>query len=413
MLFPYGTNAPIYHWPKATVGLIVATLFAYFWVGGLFGAQRLGYGLDFGRGLHPLQWLTSLFMHTSVIHLVGNMIFLWIFGILIEGKLGPVKFVPLYLLLGVAQAALAQWFFQGSEYRSGKTMYGAAAAIYGLEGLCLAWAPKSKLTTVVFAGSKTVQFDIPLIAFALVYPLVQLSFILYGFVTTTGAGLQLLALPMGFILGLMLVVTGLVDTENWDIVSVLVGRDRRSMKELRTRSSVGAAPAAGPAAVAAGPSPAAPEAPKGGAADEALAPDPVAAAAAITDEVRRHLKAGDPKAAYAVYHKAIHGDSVWQPEGKVWLDLIQALIEARDWKPAVLTMDDYLRRAPDPSHRVRLKLAQVLLREHARPAHALRVLREIPPGKLSRSLEPIRDQLISQAEAMQKQGVAEVEGDAW
>ncbi len=76
-------------------------------------------------------------------------------------------------------------------------------------------------------------------------------------------------------------------------------------------------------------------------------------------------------------------------------------------------MDDYLRRSPRPSARVRLKLAQVLVKELQRPAHALNVLEEIPAGALPANLEAAANQLRNQAEQMREEGVLELDGDRW
>ena len=96
LFFPVGTDAPIYHRPFATIGLIAANvlLFIASWQG-----QMGGWLLQLGNGLHPVQWWTSAFYHYGVMHLLGNMVFLWTFGLIVEGKLGWWQFLPLYLAL--------------------------------------------------------------------------------------------------------------------------------------------------------------------------------------------------------------------------------------------------------------------------------------------------------------------------
>ena len=60
-----------------------------------------------GRGrLHPIQWVTHNFLHYDVLHLAGNMLFLWSFGIVVEGKLGAFKFLMTYLAIGTLHGAL-------------------------------------------------------------------------------------------------------------------------------------------------------------------------------------------------------------------------------------------------------------------------------------------------------------------
>lgn len=76
MLIPYATDAPVYHWPYATVGLIAANVVA------LYGAHVGPLGpvdawmLSYGDGVHPGQWVSSMFMHGDFMHLIGNMVFL-------------------------------------------------------------------------------------------------------------------------------------------------------------------------------------------------------------------------------------------------------------------------------------------------------------------------------------------------
>jgi len=109
MLIPYSTDAPVYHWPFATVGLIVANVLVFFgvWFGNLGGVEE--WTIVNGDGMHPEQWFKALFMHAGIIHLVGNMLFLWLFGLVIEGKLGWWKFLACYLGIGLTQSAVEQF----------------------------------------------------------------------------------------------------------------------------------------------------------------------------------------------------------------------------------------------------------------------------------------------------------------
>ncbi len=101
------------------------------------------------------------------------------------------------------------------------------------------------------------------------------------------------------------------------------------------------------------------------------------------------------------------------PPDAEWLALIQALLADQDWRTGVTVMEDYLRRSPKPSARVRLRLAQVLVKEQQRPAHALKVLDAIPAGALPENLQAAAGQLRRQAERMREEGVLELEGEAW
>jgi membrane associated rhomboid family serine protease len=104
MLLPWNTDAPIYHFPWATIGLIVVNTLVYF--GTLESETAEQWMLAYGQGLQPVQWITSNFMHAGLMHLAGNMIFLWGFGLVIEGKLGWWRFLIVYLGIGAIECAV-------------------------------------------------------------------------------------------------------------------------------------------------------------------------------------------------------------------------------------------------------------------------------------------------------------------
>ena len=86
LLLPIATDAPLAHPPLATVAMVVATVLVYGAVGGGPTALNAGLWLDYGQGLHPFHWLSSNFVHLDLKHLLGNMAFLWVFGLIVEGK---------------------------------------------------------------------------------------------------------------------------------------------------------------------------------------------------------------------------------------------------------------------------------------------------------------------------------------
>ena len=106
MLLPYSTDAPIYHFPWMTIVLIVINIVTF----GLtdMGRSSEGWLLQYGHGLHPVEWLAYSFLHFGPMHLIGNMFFLWAFGIVVEGKLGWWKFLSVYLVIGVTGGFLIQ-----------------------------------------------------------------------------------------------------------------------------------------------------------------------------------------------------------------------------------------------------------------------------------------------------------------
>src|SRR5687767_11201903 len=107
-MIPYSCDALLYHLPICTGALIAINLFA-------FGAAITGsldpfdgWILEYGSGLQPKQWLLSPFMHAGYEHLLGNMFFLWTFGLVTEGKLGWWRFLLAYFGIAIGQCALEQ-----------------------------------------------------------------------------------------------------------------------------------------------------------------------------------------------------------------------------------------------------------------------------------------------------------------
>ena len=85
--------------------------------------------LEVGGSIHPTQWLTCCnFMHADPMHLIGNMICLWAFGLVVEGKLGACKTLFVYLGIGVAHGAIVQFLTLGSHHTY---CLGASGVIYG------------------------------------------------------------------------------------------------------------------------------------------------------------------------------------------------------------------------------------------------------------------------------------------
>ena len=87
-----------------------------------------------------------MFMHGGLLHLGGNMLFLWIFGNNVEDAMGPVKFVIFYLLAGVAALALQTVIDPSSQVPT----LGASGAIAGVLGGYILLFPRARVVTVIF-----------------------------------------------------------------------------------------------------------------------------------------------------------------------------------------------------------------------------------------------------------------------
>ncbi|MBN1243562.1 MAG: rhomboid family intramembrane serine protease [Spirochaetales bacterium] len=97
-----------------------------------------------------LTVVTSMFLHGSLGHLFGNMLYLWIFGDNVEGRLGRTRFALLYLLSGVAGVAahVTQAALTGRGLLT--PMIGASGAISGILGAYLAFFPRNRVYVLTF-----------------------------------------------------------------------------------------------------------------------------------------------------------------------------------------------------------------------------------------------------------------------
>ena len=92
-----------------------------------------------------LSLLTCMFIHGSIFHLAGNMLFLWVFGNNVEDRLGPVPYLALYLLTGLV-ATLGHAVFNWDD---AVPVLGASGAIAGVMGAYLVFRPRGRILTVL------------------------------------------------------------------------------------------------------------------------------------------------------------------------------------------------------------------------------------------------------------------------
>jgi membrane associated rhomboid family serine protease len=100
---------------------------------------------------------TSQFLHGGWLHLISNMVYLWVFGNNIEDRLGHLKYLFFYLTCG-ALAALCQWFI---GINSIIPSLGASGAISGVLGAYLIWFPRARITTLIFLGFFITTINVP------------------------------------------------------------------------------------------------------------------------------------------------------------------------------------------------------------------------------------------------------------
>jgi membrane associated rhomboid family serine protease len=98
-----------------------------------------------------LTLLTAMFLHANLVHLGGNMLYLWVFGGALETRLGHLRYLLFYLVCGLAASA-AQIAFSVYAHQTAVPMIGASGAIAGVLGAYVVFFPGSKVRTVIVFG---------------------------------------------------------------------------------------------------------------------------------------------------------------------------------------------------------------------------------------------------------------------
>jgi membrane associated rhomboid family serine protease len=215
-LFPLKDNIPTDRTPWVTIGLILANVV-------VFLAQLRGGGsildgpttqavIDWGlipyevthpgdecgisgsnvvcggdRGDQPPTWATvfsSMFMHGGILHIGGNMLFLWIFGNNVEDAMGPVRFIVFYLLGGIAAVALQTAVDPDAAVPS----IGASGAVAAVLGGYLLLYPRAKVLTLVFLFVFFAFIQLPALLFLIIWFGQQALFGITDLTNPTGGG---------------------------------------------------------------------------------------------------------------------------------------------------------------------------------------------------------------------------------
>ena len=170
MALPLRCKNPPESFPFATVALIVLNVVVYIATtkDGLSAKPEIvqAWGIK-GSDFTPLKMLTSMFLHGGLMHLLGNMWFLALFGFAVEGRLRWYRFLPLYLLSGVG-GDLMDFLIQGKLHPDLPSI-GASGAIFGVVGAALWMFPYAKVTTLWGWGYRWQITDWPMWGVALYY----------------------------------------------------------------------------------------------------------------------------------------------------------------------------------------------------------------------------------------------------
>ena len=228
-MFPYHDENETQRTPYVTMALVAASTLAWLLVQGAGSGFALaesvcnlglipgeltmslapGTSFPMGEGIACLtdpgsqmsHLVTSMFLHGSWMHLLGNMWFLWLFGNNIEDSMTRPRFVAFYLLCGLA-AALAQ---VAAEPASAVPMVGASGAISGVMGAYLVLFPRVRVFTVIPLGFYLHQMTLPAWGMLLYWAFLQFAGGLTSLASEKSGGVAFWAHLGGFAAGVVLV----------------------------------------------------------------------------------------------------------------------------------------------------------------------------------------------------------------
>ena len=439
MLIPLNTDAPIYHFPFASIAMIVVNCAAFLatgW-GQMENVDQWGpWALAYGDGLHPIQWITSNFIHMGLAHLIGNMIFLWGFGLVVEGKLGWWRFLLAYLAIGITQCVVEQTIMLGhtpaaaaeqfveetididgafdesvkpgleaagfteeqieehrEEFReklegiveSVELSYaqfngscGASAIIYGMLAMSLVWAPKNEVTVLVWLVIRPITFETTIMSFSVWYIGFEILIATFEEFAMATATLHLMGAAAGFGLGTLMLKKDLVDCEDWDLFSVLSGNyGSRARDQFGNRIESESRRKKNTSDDAAESANGRPKEPK------KKTPRAAADARQKLTEIPRLVEAGRFDTAYDELYNA----RLQHPEAMLDEPVLNALAvglaKRQQWDEAVELMQEYIDAYPETAIAMRLRLANVFLKAFDDGGAAVRVLKSVDQDALS------------------------------
>jgi rhomboid family protein len=178
-MFPLKDNVPTRTTPYVTIAIIAINLAVWVWELTAPGVNAHVFEDGYypcsvdppcAPGVHPIAWylgvFTAMFLHASWFHVLGNMLFLWIFGNNVEDSLGHVRYLFWYLACGVAAIATQTAVTLAVGDLSDKSIpnIGASGAVAGVLGAYFVLLPRARVLTLIFFGIILIR-EIPAVWF--------------------------------------------------------------------------------------------------------------------------------------------------------------------------------------------------------------------------------------------------------
>lgn len=378
IIIPTGTNAPIYHWPVATVCTIAMCIIVSVasWLYPMELASALG---DSAMGMEVVM---SLFGYPDLFDLAFNCLALWIVGLVIEGKIGWWGFLPCYIFLGLVSLGV------GMLLNGGMSIAYAHPVMFGLLGMAAVWAPLNDIdfTWYYFYFHRSVDFSAPIAMVAIVY-VGGLSLLTWGI---GSPWLWLLATLLGVAIASAMRFAKLVDCENADIFAVISGAytpwapapeqddlefmaKRRDLEQTRTFEMLDTARA----------------------------------------QLHAYLKQGNAFAALKLLDKLKEGGRQFDLKEEELVPIIRLLHEAGKFAESAPYLSKLIGLRGGGADPLRIKLAQICVVELKKPARALELLSKVDLQSQDPAHRKLIKKIADRAKEQQKDADLELDDDSW
>ena len=207
-MFPISDVIPSRTVPFVTVSLIIANALVFVYMLTLPNGQLEGFVSAYAvvpAWFSVPTLFTSQFLHAGWMHIIGNMLYLWIFGDNVEDRLGHFGYLLFYLGAGAVAAILQVYFNPYSTV----PMLGASGAIAGVMGAYFVLYPQSRVLTIIFILIFFDVVEIPAVFFLGIWFVMQLlsGVGTLGVANSAGGGTAFWAHVGGFVVGAF---TGLI-----------------------------------------------------------------------------------------------------------------------------------------------------------------------------------------------------------
>jgi membrane associated rhomboid family serine protease len=358
-MFPIGTDRPLRRTPWVNILLIVTNVMIFFlshgsgarggassstllpeWTGWmLFGAPTT-YPAQGGGSVtfnpHLYQFLTYQFLHADIWHLLGNMLFLYVFGNNLNEKIGNAAYLTFYLTGGVLAGC-------GQVLTTGAPTLGASGSISAVAGLFFVLLPRANIRVFLWIFFYMDILEIP-----------GMWFVLFSVAKDLVEGLlphspvahwaHLTGNVSGVAIGFLLLYAGLVQRDHYDLLALIDRWRRRRQYEKLVSQGYNPYLTPTPPGPDAGPiyQPGAPIAPGAG-----QVPPPVDAAnTKLRDEIVEFVRTHQTAPAAAKYLELKQRDPTQVLPAREQLDIANQLMADGQYLPASVAYEDYLRAYP-------------------------------------------------------------------